>query len=127
MSVQAVVPFDFNGEKFFTHTSWFSEKQYNAWANIPEENKNLAFYYGLSTVSLFAIVKNLSSSFSAGPVSSDPYLVVTVKFSLEWVVQLQSVILVGWLSLNRKKGVKSKELFLRMNVVQPLFGEARQV
>jgi hypothetical protein len=88
MSVQAVVPFNFNGEKFFTHTSWFSEKQYNAWKNIPEENKNLAFYYGLSTVSLFAIVINLACSFSARLPSSDPYSTATEKYSLELVVRL---------------------------------------
>lgn len=56
MSVQAVVPFEINGERFFTHTSWLSEKQYNAWSSIPEENKNLALYYSLTTASLFAIV-----------------------------------------------------------------------
>lgn len=61
MSVQAVVPFDFNGQQFYTHTSWFSEKQYNAWTNIPKENQNLALYFSLSTVSIFAIV-TLSTS-----------------------------------------------------------------
>ncbi len=63
MSVQAVVPFEINGEQFFTHTSWFSEKQYNAWTSIPIENKNLAFYYALSTVSLFGIVILHSTQF----------------------------------------------------------------
>lgn len=56
MSIQAVVPFEINGEKLYTHTSWFSEKQYNAWTNIPIENSNLAFYFSLSTVSIAAIV-----------------------------------------------------------------------
>lgn len=65
MSIQAVVPFDINGDKFFTHSSWFSEKQHNAWLNIPKENHNLAFYYSLSTVSVLSIVKYKSLSFSA--------------------------------------------------------------
>jgi len=65
MSIQAVVPFDINGDKFFTHSSWFSEKQHNAWVNIPVENKNLALYYSLSTVSLIGIVKYQLLSFYA--------------------------------------------------------------
>ena len=64
MSVQAVVPFNINGEQFYTHTSWFSEKQYNSWNNIPVENKNLALYFGLSTIGVAGIVPlpSLSSS-----------------------------------------------------------------
>jgi hypothetical protein len=60
MSVQAVVPFSVDGEQLYTHTSWFSERQYNAWTNIPKENQNLALYFGLSTVGIFAIVTQLS-------------------------------------------------------------------
>jgi len=59
MSVQAIIPITLNGEKYFTHTSWFSEKQYNAWTYIPTENKHLAFYYSLSVVSLVGIVTSL--------------------------------------------------------------------
>lgn len=35
MSIQSIVPVQYNGEQFYTHTSWFSEKQYNAWTSIP--------------------------------------------------------------------------------------------
>lgn len=35
MSIQSIVPLQYNGEQFYTHTSWFSEKQYNAWTSIP--------------------------------------------------------------------------------------------
>jgi hypothetical protein len=65
---QSVIPFSVGGENFFTHTSWFSEKQYNGWASIPEENKNLAAYYALSTVALAAIVTlSLCSSSERAP------------------------------------------------------------
>ena len=64
MSAQAVIPYSLNGENFFTHTSWFSQKQYNGWSSIPEENKNLAFYYSLSTISLVGIVIFLLDSSS---------------------------------------------------------------
>lgn len=55
-TVQAIVPYEINGEKYFTHTSWFSERQYRAFHNIPVENNNLALYFGLSTVACAAIV-----------------------------------------------------------------------
>lgn len=70
--LQAAVPFTFNGEKFYTHTSWFSEKQYSGWTHIPNENKNLAFYYSLSTVSLIGIVCVPLLSSSEGLPSSPP-------------------------------------------------------
>ena len=41
MSVQAIVPFEINGQKFYTHTSWLSEKQYNAWNSIPNKTETL--------------------------------------------------------------------------------------
>lgn len=67
MSIQAVVPFEINGEKLYTHTSWFSEKQYNAWSSIPVENRNLALYFSLSTVGVAAIVSCPLSSSSGRP------------------------------------------------------------
>lgn len=60
----AVVPFTFKGEQFYTHTSWFSENQYNAWSSIPAENKNLALYYGISTIGVVGIVNHHQCSFS---------------------------------------------------------------
>ena len=56
MSIQSIVPLQYNGEQFYTHTSWFSEKQYNAWTSIPLENHNLSAYYAFSTLAVLAIV-----------------------------------------------------------------------
>ena len=83
MSVQAAVPFSFKGENYFTHTSWFSEKQYNGWASIPSENHNLAFYYSLSAVAFTSIVTDLQLSCSGGTNLSEVSLAVTTGFSLE--------------------------------------------
>jgi hypothetical protein len=87
MSIQSVVPFEVNGERLYTHTSWFSEKQYNAWSNIPVENKNLALYFSLSTVGIAAIVPLLPLSSSAGPPSSVPLLAATARSSLDLLVR----------------------------------------
>jgi hypothetical protein len=84
MSLQAVVPYDIEGNKFFTHTSWFSEKQHNAWVNIPVENRNLAFYYSLSTVSLIGIVNVRSLSFYAEVVRCSRFSRVTGRSLLGW-------------------------------------------
>lgn len=54
--VHGVVPLKVNGETLFTHSTWFSEKQYNGWISVPTENKNLALYSSLSTVAFFGIV-----------------------------------------------------------------------
>jgi hypothetical protein len=81
MSIQSVVPFEINGETLYTHTSWFSERQYNAWFNIPRENKNLALYFSLSAFGVAAIVTQLPLSSSEGRPSSGPSRPATVKFS----------------------------------------------
>ena len=65
MSIQSIVPLQFNGEQFYTHTSWFSEKQYNAWTSIPLENRNLSAYYAFSTLAVLGIVQHRSLSSSA--------------------------------------------------------------
>lgn len=52
-----VIEYKNAGETLFTHTSWFSERQINAWKNIPAENKNLALYYGLATTFALGVVK----------------------------------------------------------------------
>jgi hypothetical protein len=54
--VHGVVPLVLDGETLYTHSTWFSEKQYNGWLSIPTENWNLAAYSSLSTVSFFGIV-----------------------------------------------------------------------
>lgn len=59
--VHGVVPLKVNGETLFTHSTWFSEKQYNGWISVPTENKNLALYSSLSTVAFFGIVFRNSS------------------------------------------------------------------
>lgn len=123
MSLQSIVPYHLNGEQYFTHTSWFSEKQYNAWNNIPVENHNLAIYSGLSTVAVIGIVHlEQSSSLEKGW----PFWTVTETLSLDSVLQLLLDILDGWLSLKLQKEVKLTEWFQRMNVDQPLFGRKKQ-
>lgn len=81
MTFQSIVPFTFNGETLYTHSSWFSEKQYNGWSSIPQENKNLAFYYSLSTLSLVGIVTPLSLSSSEKTRSSNQSSAATASSS----------------------------------------------
>ena len=92
MSLQSIVPISINGESFYTHTSWFSEKQYNGWSSIPAENKNLAFYYSLSTISLIGIVIFLLFSSSEEPPSSNRWRPAMEDSWLEWVQFLRAAI-----------------------------------
>ncbi len=124
MSLQSIVPYHLNGEQYFTHTSWFSEKQYNAWNNIPIENHNLAIYSGLSTVAVIGIVNlEQSSSLEKGW----HFSTVTEISSLDSVLQLLLDTLDGWLSSKQQKLVKLTVLSLRMSVGQPLFGGRKQL
>lgn len=52
----SIIDYKVNGETFYTHETWLSSRQRRAWQNVPTENKNLAFYYALSTLAVAAIV-----------------------------------------------------------------------
>lgn len=52
----SIIDYKVNGETFYTHETWLSSRQRRAWHNVPTENKNLAFYYALSTLAVAAIV-----------------------------------------------------------------------
>jgi len=125
MSVQAVVPFTINGEKYFTHTSWFSERQYNGWTYIPAENSNLAFYYSLSVVSLACIVKySICSSSEKQHLFAQPSLVMA-KSLLELEEHSHSTMEAGSQFLDLRRAVKSTDLSQRMNADQLHFGKMK--
>ena len=52
----SIIDYKINGETYYTHLSWLSTRQKRAWNHIPNENKNLALYYALSTLAVVAIV-----------------------------------------------------------------------
>lgn len=52
----SIIDYKVNGETFYTHETWLSSRQRRAWHHVPTENKNLAFYYALSTLAVAAIV-----------------------------------------------------------------------
>ena len=125
MSIQAIVPFSINGENFFTHTSWFSEKQYNGWSSVPEENKNLAFYYSLSTISLVGIVSLHLFSSSGEPLLSSLCSPATEDFSLGLALSLWGATSDGLAFSSRNKVQNLKDLSQETIVAQLLFGKTR--
>lgn len=52
----SVIDYKINGETYYTHETWLSLRQRNAFHNIPLENKSLSVYYALSTLAVVAIV-----------------------------------------------------------------------
>ena len=58
----SIIDYKVNGETFYTHETWLSSRQRRAWHHVPTENKNLAFYYALSTLAVAAIVIFINNS-----------------------------------------------------------------
>jgi len=121
---QAVIPFSVNGENFYTHTSWFSEKQYNGWASIPQENKNLACYYALSTVAVAGIVAFTSCSYSEKLPLWDRSLAAMEKYSLVLEEPTSAVTSDGGLFWRLKKALNIQDWFRETIVLLLLSGEA---
>ena len=76
---------------------------------MPEENKNLAFYYSLSTISLVGIVSLCLSSSSEGLLLSDLCSLAMEDFSLGLDLPLSVVMLDGLDFLNHNKVLNSKD------------------